>query len=59
MTSMPHGAGRDVEGTMMEMGMVVHVQSITFPRLVAALPVLLGGREERPSRWAGLWGFEG
>lgn len=49
MTSMPHGAGRDVEGTMMEMGMVVHVQSITFPRLVAALPVLLGGREERPS----------
>ena len=29
MTSMPHGAGRDVEGTMVEMGRVVHVHYLS------------------------------
>lgn len=47
MTSMPHGVGRDVEGTMVEMGRVVHFHYLS--PFVAALPVLLGSREEEPS----------
>lgn len=47
MTLLPRGVGRDVEGTMVEMARIF--RSIVFPPfLMAALPALVGVREEGP-----------